>query len=299
MHKRLFILAALCVALTPARAQPAPEASASLNWSYAQSPRVARIEADGLTVTITGQIVDRESESVRPRFTVERRDFPPLVLDGEEAGAWAIQSAHIGRWDRAGRPYALIVSRSGGTHCCDDVKLVLPEARRFTTIDLGRWDSRSVGLENPDIDGEGTVDFRFLDEGFLYAFASYADSVAPPRIFNVVNGVVIDVSAEPAFRELFVEAMQEARVVCLHPEDGRSPNGGCAAYVASAARAGRFDEAWAEMLGAYDRTSDWPLPSGCRTALVESQCPAGQEIEYPDYPDALRAFLIDHGYLER
>ena len=73
----------------------------------------------------------------------------------------------------------------------------------------------------------------------------------------------------------------------------------CAAYVASAARLGRFDQAWSEMLRAYDRNSNWPLPGDCRVALVDYRCPEGQRTEYADYPEALRAFLVQQGYIER
>jgi hypothetical protein len=47
---------------------------------------------------------------------------------------------------------------------------------------------------------------------------------------------------------------------------------------AAAARGGRFDEAWAEMLREYDRDDRSSLPEGCRLAGRDEDCPEASEI---------------------
>ena len=137
------------------------------------------------------------------------------------------------------------------------------------------------------------------DDRFLYAFTSYADSMAPPRIMSALRGRAVDVSTRPAFRRFFENAMADARRECSDPSDGRIANGACAALVASAARLGRFEEAWQLMLREYDRDAEWSYPGGCRVAEVVGECPEGERIEYGSFPEALRAHLIETGYIER
>ena len=128
-------------------------------------------------------------------------------------------------------------------------------------IDFGEWDGDYSDRMPSDLDGDGVIDFVFYDNAFLYAFASYAESGAPPLVMNVVDGDVVDVSDRPGFRYLFEDALREHRQYCLRPRD-MSPNGACAAYAAAAARVGRVstrpgrDDARlrpAQRLGAADR----------------------------------------------
>lgn len=116
----------------------------------------------------------------------------------------------------------------------------------------------------------------------------------------MVDGEVVDVSARPGFRRLFERAMARDRKFCLGEEGDGSRNGACAAYVASAARLGRFESAWAEMLRAHDRESEWlHWGSGCKVVPSFSGCPSDQITGYKTFPEALRQFLIEHGYLPR
>ncbi|HWT11240.1 MAG TPA: hypothetical protein VN231_00645, partial [Allosphingosinicella sp.] len=198
----------------------------------------------------------------------------------------------------SGAPTILFQTYSGGAHCCTSTTAIAPRDGRLEGVLVYRGDGGPIEEAPSDLDGDGRIDFVRPDNAFLYRFASYADSYAPPRIVNVVGGEAVDVSGRPGFRPLFEEAMREAGAVCT--EAGNSaPNGACAGYVAAAARLGRFDEAWARMLSAYDRTSDWGLEGGCRVQVTDGSCPPGQEQSFASYPEALRHFLIETGYIER
>jgi hypothetical protein len=83
----------------------------------------------------------------------------------------------------------------------------------------------------------------------------------------------------------------------VEPECRKGLNGACAAYAAAAARLGSFETAWPVVLGAYQRNSDWTYPGPCRTALVDGACPEGEQVRFDTYPEALRWFLGDVGYL--
>jgi hypothetical protein len=200
--------------------------------------------------------------------------------------------------NRAGAaPVVMLQSFSGGAHCCNHIQLAGYSAGRLKVVDVGLWDGDQI--EPPkDVSGDGVADFQMIDNSFLYAFTAYAMSYAPPKILNVLGGKVIDVSTRPEFKPFFEKAMQEARSTCVRSEDGATRNGACAAYVAEAARIGKLNRAWPEMLSAYDASQDWEWPKGCWVG-DDNGCPTGQEIVYKSYPEALLAFLKSLGYVAR
>jgi hypothetical protein len=217
----------------------------------------------------------------------------PAVMEGERAGLTFPSRITILPWDKAGAVAVLLETYSGGAHCCTVVQAAVPDGASYRIVDLGSYDGERLARLPTDWDGDGALDFFVTDDAFLYAFSSYAGSLPPPRILNVVGGKAVDVSARPVFRPIFEEAMARAEARCATGE-----NGHCAAYAASAARIGAFDAAWAKMLKAHDRKSrDWP--TACKVAEADDGCPDGQEIAYKTYPEALRAFLAEHDYIAR
>ena len=267
------------------------------DWSQARQGNSTRYRAGPVEIVMEAVRSAQSPDLIQPRLTVEYPGYPPVTLIGADTSPSQQHRFAVGRWD-ATRMFVLFQSYSGGAHCCTQVQLVLPDKDLLQVIDFGAWDGDYSDRMPSDLDGDGMIDFVFYDNAFLYAFASYAESGAPPLVMNVVDGDVVDVSDRPGFRYLFEDALREHRQYCLRPRD-MSPNGACAAYVATAARVGRFDQAWGEMLRAYDRRSNWDLPTDCSAALVNQTCPEKSVQRFRDYPDALRHFLAAQGYISR
>lgn len=291
----LFLLALLLP--TGLTAQPAARSLALdhvIVWSIDRDGRRPVVYRAGpMTLTLRGQ---RHGEMARLLLTVAQRGMAPVTLRGEETFGFE-QHVSVGRWD-ARSQYVMFQSFSGGAHCCIHISLVMPMRGRLHVVDLGFWDGDFDDEPVRDLNHDGRLDFVFVDNSFLYAFAPYAASYAPPQILNVMNGRVVDVSANPSFRALYEDSIaHDSREACVHSDPGGGQNGACAAYVAAAARVGRFDAAWAEMLHSYDRNSNWDLPTGCRVDDRARGCPHSDVIHYRDYPDALRHFLIRLHYI--
>jgi hypothetical protein len=267
------------------------------DWSFARQGGSTRYRAGSVEIVMEGAREAQSPDLIQPRLTVEYPGYPPVTLIGADTPPSQEHRFAVGRWD-AKRLFVLFQSFSGGAHCCTQVQLVLPDMDHLQVIDFGEWDGGYSDRIPSDLDGDGAIDFVFYDNAFLYAFASYAESGAPPLVMNVVDGDAVDVSDRPGFRYLFEDALREHRQYCLRPR-AMSPNGACAAYVAAAARVGRFDQAWGEMLRAYDPRSRWDLPTDCASALVDRQCPENSVLRFRDYPDALRHFLAAQGYISR
>lgn len=295
MRKGLLTLALLVAALAggearamiPALTLPTDRA---LPWTYNAQPRPLLYRWGGLLISILARPArdrrDARDGLVMPEVTVSQpRPVmqgpqppapPPLTLRSPPTSPIYEYGLSVGRLDRAGNRFVMWQAYTGGAHCCFNIQLILPDGPAPGIVSLGNFDMEMMTDIPSDVDGDGRTDFVLRDNDFLYAFASFAGSFAPPQIWNVESGRAVNVSAAPRYRALFVDAMAETRPICLDRQSGER-NGACAAFVAAAARIGEADSAWAEMLQAYDREGDGD--------------------ERGPFPRRLRAFLVAHGYL--
>ncbi len=60
---------------------------------------------------------------------------------------------------------------------------------------------------------------------------------------------------------------------------------------------GELYDGWDRMTQRYDASSDWGMKE-CKGDLDGNGKCLGQEIAYSSFPEALRAFLIDAGYIK-
>lgn len=265
-----------------------------VDWSFERHPRPVRYRAGDITLTVSGI---RDGDMVGPRIVIAAPGRPPATMTGSISFRSMDHKIGVGLFDRNGTRFVQLQSFTGGAHCCNAIQIALVEQGRIRVVELGAWDGEPGDMPR-DVDEDGLVDFVQRDDSFLYTFTFYAASLSPPAVLNIVDGRVVDVSDRPGFRPLFQAFVNDARSYCLAPQSGE-PNGACAAYVAAAARIGQFDAAWARMLRAYNRTSDWELPTGCRVDVGNAECPPASVIRFRTYPEALRHFLVGRGYIAR
>lgn len=274
---------------TPERPADTDAMNAWVSWRSDQGTTDRRI--DGYRIKVSSTLT--ADALVAPRFLLTDASATMTEVVGVGAGYIARAEFAVVKLDPDDTSSQVLISAfSGGAHCCSDLTMHESRNGQWRSVELGSWDGDTPSMP-ADLDGDGIKEFQFVDQAFLYAFASYADSWAPPLIHKVVNGQVEDVSTSPAFRAVFEAALIESREACLE----RS-NGACAAYVAAAARIGRLDTAWEDMLGAYDQASEWTLPTACRVRTA-GECPVGADLIFSTYPEALQWFLGEHGYTDK
>jgi hypothetical protein len=259
-------------------------------WDSEQNGSPKTYSIGGYKLTLTAK--KNGDQMMEPWLAVAAPGMPPLSLQGQGAGDVARGDFTVMKLAPRQQLSVVFTSYSGGAHCCVEVQVAQPAGKVWKKFDLGNWDGD--GIEPPrDVDGDGIADFVFVDNAFLYAFDSYAASWAPPLVMNVTNGKVLNVSTAKRYAALYRADMEKAK-----PECAKHQNGACAAYVADAARIGRFDEAWTFMLANYDRKSEWTYPARCDGDRVDFRC-KGTEVKPKDYPEALRWFLEDNGYIKK
>jgi hypothetical protein len=177
----------------------------------------------------------------------------------------------------------IVSNYSGGAHCCTTHQVYQWTGETFEETTLGPADGYGGSFE--DLENDGIVEFITFDGAFLYAFSSYAGSFPPSQILRIGEYGLEDVTRDYP-EQLRSTAWQMYQSI----QDRDSEiNGVLAGYVAQKILLGEFEEGWQFMLARYDRTSDWGLDIYNNAGEVVDQ--------YPDFPTALRAFLIEQGYL--
>lgn len=264
-------------------------AGKTVEWSAEKSLETITYRIGQMTVTINR---DNDGDLVFPKLVIEH-----LGQTVEVKGATAIpEYAHqISAVVNSGQTLVLFESFSGGAHCCVQVSVVGIAEGKLRLYDFGGFDGSRIPFPS-DVSGDGVADFVISDDRFLYSFAPYAYSIAPSRIFNIRSGKVVQVSDVRKFEKILLMEMRDARKSCVNGTSGYERNGACPAYLALASRVGRTQVAWNEMIGAYDASVDWELPTGC-LKKVNKTCGDRDTIHYKSYPEALLAFLKDAGYI--
>lgn len=187
-------------------------------------------------------------------------------------------------------PVVILTGYTGGMHCCVTFQLITRHQGAVRVLDLPMMDGDPDTGFPRDLDGDGIADIRRADDSFLYAFTSYAGSWPPPRLWNLRDGALVDVSAEPRFAKFW---QREAKKVGKYCRKGQV--GACAAYAAALARLGRAEEGIATALK-YAPQADW-LPEPCTVDYVNDECPEGKALVFSGFEEGLRWLLSEQGYL--
>lgn len=279
---------ALTAALAPACAQTTAEGLSA--------PQPRHITQDGLDVLLYP--LDRGEDGHKVVTVVRADGLKPFVTEIDTYRLAFGPRVAIGKLSEAdATPSAMLQTFTGGAHCCTVVTVVAPRGEGFQAVEIGTFDGGPPDTFPEDVNGDGVADFRFRDDRFLYVFAPYAGSWAPPRFLNVIGGKVTDVTFQPGFRDHLQGFASRAKAACTEPEE-TDPNGACAAYVAVQARLGAYGAALAEVKPFINRTEDAFLPTGCRIEAPDWNCPEDQQIRFTEFEPALDWFLKQTGYLE-
>jgi len=187
--------------------------------------------------------------------------------------------------DGDGRSEVLIKTFSGGAHCCTKLKIYSWNDNKFSMLETGLLDGDGGTFQ--DLDRDGKFEFVTFDNSFLYMFSSHGGSFPPSKIYAFKKGGFENVTRKYV-KYLSSQAGEMYQAFLQRKREKSEVNGILAGYVAQKALLGEYQQAWEFMLANYDRTSDWGL---------EVDQGNGKFVRYPNFPTALKAFLIKQGYL--
>ena len=260
-------------------------------WEASKSPVLASaspekgphaVSAVGVEVRVNANGVANVRSNGRDVASVRFDDQGPNNSTAAEI-AWLDRSSPA--------PQVVVTHFTGGAHCCTVMKVVTLVNGRWETVDVGKFDSD--GLQVEDLNGDGAAELVGKDDSFDYAFASYAESYAPPKVLQLAGAQIVDASHSLEFRKPIVQ-MLLANQGLATPDTWRD-NGFLGGWVAHNALVGNGAEAWRRMLDLYNRNSDWDL-SICTVATNGyDPCPDYAK-RRRDFPTALRELLAENGY---
>lgn len=185
--------------------------------------------------------------------------------------------------DRDGEPEVVLDLFTGGAHCCT-YSLILRHAPRVGTYKAATFQWGNVGYRLVDFGRDGRPELASGDDRFNYAFAAYAASATPIRVWHYERGSLVNVTRRfpgpvaahaAALWNLYLRARRSA-----FPE----ARGILAAYLADEYLLGRQKRGWERMEAARRRGDLGRGPS-------KDGYPAGAA-----YLARLRSFLRTTGY---
>ena len=238
-------------------------------WEASKSPVLATASSDrgSRVASVAGlevRVVSDDAVSVR------NNGEAVASLKFDDQGPAVSTDAEIAWLDRSS-PFPQVVVRNftGGAHCCTLLKVLTFVDGRWRTLDAGEFDSEGPQIE--DLNGDGAAGLVGKDDSFDYAFASYAETYAPPKIFRIAGGRILDVSHSPEFRRPILQMLLADQDLAT-PDMWRD-NGFLGGWVAHNALVGNGAEAWRRMLALYNRNSDWDLSVCTVTTKGDAPCP--------------------------
>lgn len=263
------------------------------------------IESGGVTVKVIppppypeGREVSDEEHAAAyadAKITVQFPGMPPYELPKDEyrSTPYGI-SVGIGRMAPGDAvPTVLIGGYSGGMHCCGTLQAIsVVDGAPVSTL-LPMKDGEPLDAFPKDLDGDGVRDFDWIDQSLLYAFTSYASSWPVPRIYNLVEGELADVSREPRYARRFERFARRALRACR--ADNSENAGACAAYAYAMAILGDAEQGIRTAVMNAE-PPPW-YPYDCLAEEVDGQCPEGKLRQFAGFEDALRWMMRRHGYL--
>ena len=216
-----------------------------------------------------------------------------LLYQGESqtvvtAFAWYFANFQLRDLDSDGVAEIIVQNYSGGAHCCTNTTIHRWDGSQFTSVETGFLDGLGVAFD--DLDNNGQTELVLADQAFLYRFGSYVESFPPAVILTYQAGELVDTTYQYPERIRAQAERAKDAFLSVRAENGITSNSLLAAYVALSSQLGELESAWQFMLDNYNSELDWGLSIYDDTGAVIGQ--------HPDFPTALRAFLIEIGYLD-
>jgi hypothetical protein len=239
-----------------------------------------QIESGSIQVVVTYERSSEYSNNLRYKITYKNQSSIENITNVYGGST----SIHINDLDDDRIPEVIVQEYTGGNHCCNRFKIYTWHQDKFLITDTGDL----YGVNNSkfqDLDGDGKQELNTTDNSFAYAFSNFAGSFPPSRILAFSQGKITDVTRQyPNELHSRLKRMKQ-----LLRSRSLGNNGILASYVAQKILLNEYQDGWNFMLASYDRSSTEGL-----TILKDGKAVG----KYRNFPAALRALLIQKGYLD-
>jgi hypothetical protein len=270
---------------------PTSLASTKLDFDHEQPLKNQVIRSGKIKVQVSYQPldlkepVDNNSDSENVFYKIFYND--KLYQENSSYSAFGVGYVELRDLDNNGTDEIIVSTYSGGAHCCTSLVIYTWQKDKFIRAETGFLDGMGGSFE--DLDQDNNYEFVTIDNAFLYAFSSYAGSFPPSLIYTFKQGKLEDITRKYP-QELRKTLSDMEKALQLAKQEKTEVNGILAGYVAQKILLGEYEEAWQFLLDNYDKTSDWGLDIYSESTVIG---------KYPDFPTALKNFLLKNGYLSQ
>ena len=265
------------------------------NWTYYKIDQPAKLSSGDYSFEAK---LDQVSDSVATTTVTGgfkgAADFT-FVVDKEGKFSPQTPGVAVVKLDpKLDTPQLVFTRYAGGAHCCTKTWVVFKPSQNvgWSMIDQPPLDGDGYWFE--DIDGDGAQELLSVDNRFLYAFDSYAGSLAPLRIARLRNGSIDDVTDGPAMRKRLVQDLAGAEYEAKVRPDLWQEKEFLAGWVANKIRLGEGDEAWAKVSSNMKEDTGFG-PQVCTSGEKNEDCPTDNLKPIPVLK-GLASFLKENGY---
>ncbi len=276
---------------TTALAEPGKSPPAGIPHADLDKAGTKTIASGALKVTLSAV---KTADGLKPRVIGMIDGAKAFEIDGEAAGDLVSAHARILRLDDTPQPQVLFSWFTGGAHCCAATRIATQVGGAWKIVETGDRDGDEAFT--PIKDGDRFA-LAAIDNAFLYAFDSYADSYAPDQYYALRGEKLVDVTREPRFVPELRATLKSQERSANKDKSIWKTNGFLAGWVAQKALLGEQADAWKRMMASYDRTNPAGIPE-CDGDKPATECdnPAWLARQFPG---ALRAFLVENDYLAK
>jgi serine protease Do len=255
------------------------------------------VKIQGQKLGIDGAYTKIEGKDAVGTFTFDiGNDLPPedMATVEEFSGLEYNKAAVAKLMSYSPSQQVIITNYTGGAHCCTNTWILSRDS------DHAAWSKTKVetldgdGYWYEDVDGDGALEMLSVDNRFLYAFDSYAGSVAPIKIAKFLNGKIEDVSETSAMHGRLVQDLAGIEFEANKSSESWKENGFLAGWLASKIRLGEGDAAWKKVVANINLKSDFG-PQECTSGQTIGDCPV-EKLKTIPVLKALASFLKENGY---
>ena len=271
------------------------QADQGTNWTYYKIDQPAKLSSGDYSFEAK---LDQVSDSVATTtVTGGFKGASEFTFVVDKEGKFSPQSPGVAvvKLDpKLDTPQLAFTRFAGGAHCCTKTWIAFKPSQNvgWSLIDQPPLDGDGYWFE--DVDGDGAQELLSVDNRFLYAFDSYAGSLAPLRIAKLRNGSIDDVTDEPAMRKRLIQDVAGAEYEAKVRPDLWQENGFLAGWVANKIRLGEGDAAWARVASNMKEDSGFG-PQICTSGQKIDDCPPDNLKPIPVLK-GLASFLKENGY---
>ncbi|MCU0550717.1 MAG: hypothetical protein MUC48_15320 [Leptolyngbya sp. Prado105] len=172
-------------------------------------------------------------------------DRPILDWNRDETDSFLVRDLNGDK-----EPEVILDFFTGGAHCCTYSMIYHYDAQQKQYVE-SRAFWGNLGYRLKDLDGDSKVEFLSADDGFAYAFTSYAASAFPIQIWQFDNGKMTNVTRK--YPKLIYNNAYKlwGYYQQVKMEEGADVRGILAAYLADKYLLGQQEDGWKRLREVY------------------------------------------------